>query len=89
MCYVEVFVLLDVLQHPRHCAPVHVVDEVDIDQDADGDGLPLVEVLPPTGYRGEEKSVRNLNCVRWTFRLFWRDLNKKARRSQANKTRIF
>ena len=50
MCYVEVFVLLDVLQHASHCAPVHVVDEVDVDEDEDSDGFPLVQVLPPTGY---------------------------------------
>ena len=50
MCYVEVFVLLDVLQHTRHCTPVHVVDEVDVDEYEDSDSLPLVEVFPPTGY---------------------------------------
>ena len=77
MCYVEVFVLLDVLQHTRHCTPVHVVDEVDVDEDEDGNGLPLVEVLPPTGYRGEEKSVCKLDCVCRTFRFLWGNLEKK------------
>ena len=50
MRYVEVFVLLDVLQHPCHCASVHVVDEVDVDEDENSDCLPLVEIFPPTCY---------------------------------------
>ena len=63
MCYVEVFVLLYVLEHPRHRRPVHVVDQVDIDEDEHSDRLALVQVLPPARDGGEEKSVRKLNCV--------------------------